>query len=183
MSEYKDWCEVPKVVMTGHGWCVRINGCDVFDPINQHGCKGLRSFDIVKGLDSKEAAEAFRIQWLREQLPGADAQSGLAASKYKAELYDEVWQLAKDAGFENVTMVFDELAALREELAVAEHEIKNRISAEVGAIEALQAAEQRNETLAKAATEFMEYAECGWDHFPDVGVTLRAVLAVKNAED
>jgi hypothetical protein len=38
-----------------------------------------------------------------------------------------------------------ELAALREELAVANHEIESRISAEVGAIEALQAAEQRNQ--------------------------------------
>jgi hypothetical protein len=41
-----------------------------------------------------------------------------------------------------------ELAALREELAVANHEIESRISAEVGAIEALQAAEQRNAVLA-----------------------------------
>ena len=40
-----------------------------------------------------------------------------------------------------------ELAALREELAVANHEIESRISAEVGAIEALQAAEQRNAEL------------------------------------
>lgn len=86
MSDYEDWCEVPKVVMTGNGWCVRINGCDVFDPINQHGCKGLRSFDIVKGLDSKEEAEAFRIQWLREQLPEIDDQSELDAYKQGAQV-------------------------------------------------------------------------------------------------
>lgn len=36
-----------------------------------------------------------------------------------------------------------ELAALREELAVANNEIESRISAEVGAIEALQEAQQR----------------------------------------
>lgn len=35
---------------------------------------------------------------------------------------------------------------------------------------------QRNAELVKAATEFMEYAESGWDHFPDVGVNLRAAI-------
>lgn len=38
------------------------------------------------------------------------------------------------------------------------------------------AAEQRNAELVKAATAFMEYAESGWDHFPDVGVNLRSAL-------
>ncbi len=69
MSEFEDWCQKPEVVMTGRGWGIRINGCDVFDPINQHGCKGLRSFDVVKGLTSKEEAEAFRVDWLIQQLP------------------------------------------------------------------------------------------------------------------
>lgn len=46
-----------------------------------------------------------------------------------------------------------ELAALREELAVAKHEIENRISAEVGAIEALTAAEHRNVALVELLAE------------------------------
>jgi hypothetical protein len=76
-----------------------------------------------------------------------------------------------------------ELAALREELAAAkqlasawkEQERLRGIQA-INAGEALTAAEQRNATLVKAATEFMEYAESGWDHFPDVGMNLRAAL-------
>jgi len=80
--------------------------------------------------------------------------------KYRAELYDEVWKLAKDAGFENVTMVFDQLAALREELAVANHEIESRISAEVGAIEALQETQQRLADAERRNTELVKLL-CG----------------------
>jgi hypothetical protein len=37
--------------------------------------------------------------------------------------------------------------------------------------------------LAKAAEAFKDYAESGWDHFPDVGINLRAALtAVKVAK-
>ena len=35
------------------------------------------------------------------------------SDKYRAELYDEVWQKAKDMGFGNVTMALAELAGLR----------------------------------------------------------------------
>lgn len=67
-----------------------------------------------------------------------------------------------------------ELAALREELAVANHEIESRISAEVGAIEALAAAEQRNavrdiESAAKVLANCMDYP---WEHMPENGRVL-----------
>ncbi len=73
MSEFQDWCNKPEVVLTGTGWGVRISGCDVFDPINQHGVKSFRSFDVVKGLASKEDAESFLANWLKEQIPDYDA--------------------------------------------------------------------------------------------------------------
>lgn len=86
-----------------------------------------------------------------------------------------------------------ELAALREELAKYKggcvdlssqvRELEHKMDYWKGegkradeAHQRLTAAEQRNAILSKAATEFMEYAECGWDHFPDVGVNLRAAL-------
>jgi hypothetical protein len=39
------------------------------------------------------------------------------SQKYKAELYDEVWQKATGMGYMNVTMALEAVAALREELA------------------------------------------------------------------
>lgn len=77
-----------------------------------------------------------------------------------------------------------ELSALREELATS-NKVGTAIGETLGRVAAerddlhkrLTAAEQRNAVLVKAATEFMEYAESGWDHFPDVGVNLRAALA------
>ena len=69
-----------------------------------------------------------------------------------------------------------ELSALREELAKLEDRTAE-LSGEVLSLKlARNAAEQRNAALVKAATEFMEYAESGWDHFPDVGVNLREAL-------
>jgi hypothetical protein len=38
---------------------------------------------------------------------------GTTSNKYRAELYDEVWQRARDMGFANVTMALAELAALK----------------------------------------------------------------------
>jgi|GEM_PF-5770984 hypothetical protein len=71
-----------------------------------------------------------------------------------------------------------ELAALREELARTHATFVNATQVENGKwVKRLADAERRNATLVKAATEFMEYAESGWDHFPDVGVNLRAALA------
>ena len=81
----KDWCEKPRVAGTlGNGWCVRIDGTDVFDSVNQYGCKTRRSFDIVKGLGSKEEADAYLAQWLKDQLPDFGAQR-LRADTAEAE--------------------------------------------------------------------------------------------------
>lgn len=69
-----------------------------------------------------------------------------------------------------------ELAALREELGTMTAAAKALRDEWRVDQQRLTAAEQRNAVLVKAATEFMEYAESGWDHFPDVGVNLRAAL-------
>ena len=81
-----------------------------------------------------------------------------------------------------------ELAALREELAKSREAAKEELEGvkytrrkfrqeRDDLQQRLTATEQRFAALAKAATEFKEYAESGWDHFPDVGVNLRAALA------
>ena len=123
------------------------------------------------------------------------------ALKYKAELYDEVWQKATGMGYMNVTMALEAVATLREELAVANHEIESRISAEVGAIEALQAAEQRNADLVEllrnpsdemieagngAAVVEMEHdsdlGSCGWISNADEVLTEMLKAALKPTE-
>jgi len=38
-------------------------------------------------------------------------EDGTTSDKYRAELYDEVWQRARDMGYANVTMALDDLAA------------------------------------------------------------------------
>jgi len=67
-ANFKNWCNKPEVVCTGEGWGVRINGCDVFDSLNEHGVKTLRSFDIASGLETKDQAEASLKEWLTSQL-------------------------------------------------------------------------------------------------------------------
>lgn len=57
------------------------------------------------------------------------------------------------AMFEDIKEYRQRLTAAEHDLAVANHEIKSRISAEVGAIEALQAAEQRNAELVELLNE------------------------------
>lgn len=71
----------------------------------------------------------------------------------------EYSEFGQFVGVEHYDAAQSELAALREELAVANNEIESRISAEVGAIEALQEAQQRladserrNATLITALT-------------------------------
>jgi len=192
MNEHKDWCGVPEVVMTGNGWCVRINGCDVFDPINQHGCKGLRSFDIVKGLDSKEAAEAFRIQWLREQLPEADAQSELAALREELAAYRGApagWAfvcLRKDGALDIVVDSTERLAEARAQhwreqgyvCAVKPVTLpNNHLSVELP--KALAAAEQRNaETSAslQLATKLLDQTLAALNPTANLAKNIRALL-------
>ena len=52
---------------------------------------------------------------LRAELSALKAQQGegTTSDKYRAELYDEVWQLARDMGYGNVTMALNDLAAFK----------------------------------------------------------------------
>lgn len=66
-----DWIEGVRVTDTvGRGWCVRIDGTDIFEDVNRYGCKGRRSFQIAAGLTSKQEAERAAEEWLTSQLVG-----------------------------------------------------------------------------------------------------------------
>lgn len=59
----------PYVVNTmGKGWCVRIDGSDIFEEENEWGTKARHTLSIVEGLDSKEDAEKALAEWLRKTL-------------------------------------------------------------------------------------------------------------------
>lgn len=63
-----DWIEGVQVTDTvGRGWCVRIDGTDIFEDVNRYGCKGRRSFQIAAGLPSKQEAERAAVEWLDRQ--------------------------------------------------------------------------------------------------------------------
>lgn len=67
-SIFKDWISNVHVTNTlGRGWCVRIDGCNVFDEINQYGVKPRITFAIASDLESQEEAKQFAINWLRGQ--------------------------------------------------------------------------------------------------------------------
>lgn len=67
-SIFKDWVSNVHVTNTlGRGWCVRIDGCNVFDEINQYGVKPRITFAIASDLKSQEEAKQFAINWLRVQ--------------------------------------------------------------------------------------------------------------------
>ncbi|WVH13940.1 hypothetical protein CASP1_00017 [Alcaligenes phage CASP1] len=71
-----DWVQGPYVTDTmGSGWCVRIDGTDIFADLNQHGCKGRVTFQIAHGLSSKEEAEATLAKWLRSKSISVAAQA------------------------------------------------------------------------------------------------------------
>lgn len=52
----------------------------------------------------------------------AQAGNGTSSNKYRAELYDEVWQTARDMGYGNVTGALQELAALKARQPSAAHD-------------------------------------------------------------
>ncbi|EFF76118.1 hypothetical protein [Achromobacter piechaudii] len=63
-----DWIEGVRVTDTvGRGWCVRIDGTDIFEDVNRYGCKGRRSFQIASGLPNKQDAERVAAEWLDHQ--------------------------------------------------------------------------------------------------------------------
>lgn len=67
--DFKDWTSDVYVSSTcGRGWCVRIDGCDVFDEINKYQVKTRRTFSIASDLKSEEEAKEFAVEWLKAQL-------------------------------------------------------------------------------------------------------------------
>ncbi|MBG6882046.1 hypothetical protein I5J06_00470 [Pseudomonas aeruginosa] len=68
MSDFKNWIEDVDIGKCGNGYFVRIDGCDIFESINQYGCKARRSLSIAERLGSKEEAKASAIEWLEKQL-------------------------------------------------------------------------------------------------------------------
>ncbi len=65
-----DWVQGPYVTETmGRGWCVRIDGTDIFQEVNRHGCKGRITFQIADSLKTKEEAEAALAEWVRNAAP------------------------------------------------------------------------------------------------------------------
>lgn len=65
----------------------------------------VRHFDKLIDQVEQQAREIERFE--------AQAGSGTRSNKYRAELYDEVWESARSMGFSNVTEALRELAALR----------------------------------------------------------------------
>lgn len=63
-----DWIEGVRVTDTvGRGWCVRIDGTDIYEDANRYGCKGRKSFQIASGLSNKQEAEHVALEWLDRQ--------------------------------------------------------------------------------------------------------------------
>lgn len=73
-NKFQDWCEKPEIIKNGFGWAVRISGCDVFDSINEFGCKQYRAFDVARGLASKEEAKDRLRDWLKDSLAALDGE-------------------------------------------------------------------------------------------------------------
>jgi len=70
VSPELNWVQGPYVTDTvGSGWCVRIDGTDVFASPNQYGCKGRISFQVAGGLGNKEEAQAALASWLQKAAP------------------------------------------------------------------------------------------------------------------
>jgi len=69
MTKFKDWVENVSLSQTVSGdWQVRLDGCNVFDDLNQYGVKPRVTFAIKKGFDSKEEARLAAIKWLSDQI-------------------------------------------------------------------------------------------------------------------
>ena len=81
MSKFTDWIGDVEVADTiGNGWCVRIDGCDVFDVVNNHGVKARRTFSIESNIKSEKLAQQHRISWLKDQLKKAEKEAGKMSS-------------------------------------------------------------------------------------------------------
>ncbi|WP_430444889.1 MAG: hypothetical protein ACQZ2J_27710 [Pseudomonas piscis] len=97
---------------TAHPYrCGCLKGDKEAQRIYDEHCKLVERDDRVEFEQAFE--EEFEIKPLYTR-PGALPDTGTSSDKYKAELYDEVWQLARDMGFGNVT---DALMQLKKQSA------------------------------------------------------------------
>lgn len=105
-----DWIENVRVTDTmGRGWCIRIDGTDIFEDANRHGCKGRRSFQIAADLPNKQEAERVAAEWLGNQLasyaaPQASAEAAAWRDRFPAYEYraiDECVSLKLKKGAES----------------------------------------------------------------------------------
>ncbi|MQA53694.1 hypothetical protein [Pseudomonas piscis] len=94
------WLELGETVTVRHGnaqhqgepvYMVRTHGSCCWEEV---GSGSLEDFQSMP--------EEYELRALYTN-PGAQLDTGTNSDKYKAELYDEVWQLARDMGFGNVT--------------------------------------------------------------------------------
>ncbi|AUR88802.1 coil containing protein [Vibrio phage 1.118.B._10N.261.49.F6] len=75
-NDFHDWVQSVHVTNTlGNGWCVRLDGSDVFDEINVHGVKTRRTLSIAKGLSSESEAKQTAVHWLKDQLKQLEKES------------------------------------------------------------------------------------------------------------
>ena len=104
------------------------------------------SYQVHKAL--VEAAGCETIEQLAEQRDSAIAElaklrtelgDGTTGNKYRAELYDEVWQKARDMGFGNVTNALSTLEVQRAEQWSLRREAEAKVDTQAAVIAELQA--------------------------------------------
>lgn len=87
-----DWVQGPYITDTvGSGWCVRIDGTNIFADLNQYGCKGRVTFQIARGLASKEEAETALDEWLSKYVTAQQHVSGGDGLPEEPE-YSQAWR-------------------------------------------------------------------------------------------
>lgn len=98
-----DWIEGVRVTDTlGRGWCVRIDGTDIFEDVNRYGCKGRKSFQIASGLASKQEAERAALEWIDRQRAALASAPVAGEAQPVATLHDDgyyTWHGATPDGY------------------------------------------------------------------------------------
>ena len=68
-AKFKNWIKDIQINNTvGAGWRVGLDGCDVFDDLNEYKVKTRRTLAIAENLKTKEDAKQIAIKWLEDQL-------------------------------------------------------------------------------------------------------------------
>lgn len=113
---------VAKVLDIGN-WIDRDEAQSVVDvaqtELNEARAEALAGYAVLReriaDLQAELVRQAIDNNELRAELAELKTQlgNGTTGNKYKAELYDEVWQKATGMGYSNVTMALAELAAIK----------------------------------------------------------------------